>query len=131
MRKEMKTKEGLDRHLSIIIICMAMVTGMVSCGRKYQAETLVEVFVEEHALSPSELEDRDYVHFDSTKVISDSLIIALQGRRHELFKHPIPYPTSSSGRMLYLLRMSYVHKGDTLFQTFYLDEQLEHVVAFK
>ena len=104
---------------------------LASCGRKHQAETLVEEFIEQHAVSADEMKERDYVHFDSTKVISDSLIANMQKREHEHFKHPIPYPIPSSGRMLYLLRMSYIYKNDTLFHTFYLDEQLEHVVAFK
>ena len=33
--------------------------------------------------------------------------------------------------MLYLIRMNYVYQDDTLWHTFYLDEKLEHVVAFK
>ena len=57
--------------------------------------------------------------------------MAMQQAKHPLYKHPIPYSVHNAGRMLFLLRMNYRHQGDTLWQTFYIDEQMEHVVAFK
>ena len=102
-----------------------------SCGQKHKAETVVGDFIETYAKDPDAIRKRDFVRFDSTKVIGDSLVKEMQTREHELFKQPIPYPVSTSGRVLYLLRMNYVYQGDTLWQTFYLDESLENVVAFK
>jgi len=104
---------------------------LCSCGQKHKAAALADDFVEEYAIEPEKLIDRDYCHFDSTRVISDSLIRVMQQRSHPLFKQPIPYPVASAGRMLYLVRMNYVYDHDTLTQTFYIDEQMEHVVAFK
>lgn len=102
-----------------------------SCGQKHKAAQLADDFVDQYALSPDKMIKRDYCHFDSTKLISDSLVDAMQHRRHPLYKYPIDYPTPSAGRMLYLVRMNYLFDGDTLSQTFYIDEQMEHVVAFK
>lgn len=118
-------------RIYIIIGVVVLVLLFASCGQKHQATALVEEFIEQNALHPDELRDRDYHHFDSTKVISDSLLQAMQARKSPLFKHPIPYPVSTGGRMLYLIRMNYVYQADTLWHTFYLDEKLEHVVAFK
>ena len=120
------------KHHSLLATGLAaLVFLLASCGQKHKATGLVEDFIDQYALQPDEIEQRDYEHFDSTKVISDSLLQIMQAKEHPLFKHPIPYPVAKSGRMLYLLRMNYVHKGDTLWHTFYLDEQLEHIVAFK
>lgn len=102
-----------------------------SCGQKHKAETVVDEFIETYAKDPDAILKRDFVRFDSTKVIGDSLVHVMQNTEHALFKEPIPYPVNTSGRMLYLLRMNYVYQGDTLWQTFYLDESLENVVAFK
>ena len=111
----------MDRRY-IIIGITAFVFLFVSCGQKHKAVNVVEDFIEQYAQYPDEMKEREFEHFDSTKVISDSLV---------LDKSPIPYPVRTSGRMLYHIRMSYVYKGDTLWQTFYLDETLEHVVAVK
>ena len=102
-----------------------------SCGKKHQAEQVVEQFVEANALVPDELCYRTYEHFDSTRAIGDSLLQVLQAIRHDGFRYPIDYPVDSPDRLLYHVRMNYVYKGDTLWHTFYLDRQLEHVVAFK
>jgi hypothetical protein len=118
-------------RLYIIIGVTAVVLLFSSCGQKHKAEVVVEAFIEQYAKNPAEIQHRDFEHFDSTKVISDSVVIALQQRGNELFKNPIPYPVNTAGRMLYHIRMNYVYQGDTLWQTFYLDEGLEHVVAFK
>jgi hypothetical protein len=48
-----------------------------------------------------------------------------------VFKKDVKYGSEQSGRMLHLLRINYAYEGDTLTNTFYLDEQLQHVVAFK
>ena len=105
---------------------------MASCGQKHKAESTVEQFIEQYALNPSDLNDRDFENFDSTNVIGDSLLRAMQQSRKPLFRHPITYPTATTGKgKLFLLRMRFVAHDDTLWHTFYLDQQLEHVVAFK
>ena len=120
----------MDRRY-IIIGITAFVFLFVSCGQKHKAKVLVEDFIENYAIDPDAIAERDFTRFDSTKVITDSLIMAMQEATHPLYKHPIPYSVHNAGRMLFLLRMNYQHQGDTLWQTFYVDEQMEHVVAFK
>jgi hypothetical protein len=46
------------------------------------------------------------------------------------FKTGISYAEPPKGDLLYL-RMKYVMKGDTLQNTFYLDQEAQEVVAFK
>jgi hypothetical protein len=113
----------------ILLVVLAFL--FVACGQKYKARAVVEDFIEQYALAPDELGQREFTNFDSTRVISDSLIMTMQQRHLELFHYPIPYPTVSKFRVLYHLRMNFIYKGDTLWHTFYLDEKMEQVVAVK
>ena len=54
----------------------------------------------------------------------------MRHRGAPLFKQGISYPDVPDGE-LYYLRMSYVHQGDTLQNTFYLNPELTEVIAFK
>ncbi|MBQ9671457.1 MAG: hypothetical protein IJV34_01215 [Prevotella sp.] len=113
----------------ITIASVALLTA--SCTRQYKAERLAADFIERNALHPEEMSDRDFKSLDSTKHITDSIILSMQARGGEQFQQNIDYPVKTAGRMLYYLRMSYVHDGDTLQNTFYLDEELQNVVSFK
>lgn len=113
----------------ITIASVALLTA--SCTRQYKAERLAADFIERNALHPEEMSDRDFKSLDSTKHLTDSIILSMQARGGEQFQQNIDYPVKTAGRMLYYLRMSYVHGGDTLQNTFYLDEELQNVVSFK
>jgi len=118
------------RRISIIIGVMLPLL-FASCGQQKEAEQLIEEFIDLNALTPAKIENRTFQKMDSTKNISDSLVIAMQERSHELFKESIEYPIKTSGRMLYFIRMNYTYEGDTLSQTFYIDESFKDIVAFK
>lgn len=118
------------RRIYIIIGILAVLL-FASCGRQHTAESLVKEFVSQHATEPGKMEVIDFGDLDSTKVIKDSLILDMQTREHANFKSGIDYTVKTSGRMLYFLRMKYVCEGDTLQQTFYMDENLQQIVAFK
>ena len=78
----------------------------------------------------SEMTDRDFADVGTTRHISDSLIQVMRHRGAPGFKSGISYPAPPEGDLLYL-RMKYVLKGDTLQNTFYLDQEAQEVVAFK
>ena len=113
------------------IIGVASIFFMSSCGQQHDAECLVDAFLEENAVHPEKIENRNFLKLDSTKLISDSLIDVFQHRKNELFKPNIKYAVNNSGRMLYYIRMNFTYEGDTLYQTFYIDESFGHIVAFK
>jgi len=104
---------------------------LTACGQQQDAENLVKEFIAENAISPNQIDIVSFGKLDSTKVIHDSLIVDMQQRENPVFKKDVKYSSEQSGHMLYLLRISYAYEGDTLTNTFYLDEQLQHVVAFK
>ena len=102
----------------------------VSCGRQHDAEQTVKAFVEANMQGGVQISDRDFADLGTTRLISDSLIGLMRQRGADLYKQGITYPKTLEGE-LYYLRMSYVHEGDTLYNTFYLNQDLTEVVAFK
>ncbi len=102
----------------------------VSCGRQHDAEQTVKAFVETNMQDGVQISDRDFADLGTTRHISDSLIELMRQRGADLFKQGIAYSEAPDGE-LYYLRMRYVHDKDTLQNTFYLNQELTEVVAFK
>ena len=113
-----------------IIIGIAMLL-FASCGRQHSAEQTVKAFVEANMENGGkDISHRDFADLGTTRLIQDSIIELMRQRGAQLFKSGISYPEVPQGE-LYYLRMSYVHEGDTLYNTFYLNQDLTEVVAFK
>ena len=119
------------KHVIYIIIGVAAAVTLASCSKQGDAERLVREFVAQNAVAPDELVTLGFGNLDSTKVIRDSLVLDMRTRDNPLFKKHIDYPVRTSGRMLYFLRTTFACKNDTVQHTFYMDETLERVVAFK
>ena len=95
-----------------------------SCGQRQQAKSVVKDFMETYKQG-----DVDYLEFsdiDSTKVLSDSIINALQQQagKNVTFQ-------KRNGAMLLLIRAKYLLDDDTCSTTFYLDPSTMGVVACK
>ena len=102
-----------------------------SCGRQHDAEQTVKAFVEANMENGGDdITSRDFADLGTTRHINDSIIQLMRHRGAPLFKKAITYSTAPDGE-LYYLRMSYVHQGDTLQNTFYLNQDLTEIVAFK
>ena len=114
----------------IIIGGISALLLFASCGQQYHAEKTVEAFVEANMEQPNQINHRDYADLGTTRHINDSLITMMRERGAELFKKNITYGETPEGDLFYL-RMRYVHNGDTLQNTFYLNQELTEVVAFK
>ena len=112
-----------------VIIGMTLLL-LASCGKQYHAEQTVEDFVDANMEQPEKITKRDFADLGTTRHINDSLISVMRQRGAEHYKKGISYPDVPQGD-LYYLRMRYVHEGDTLQNTFYLNEELTEVVAFK
>ena len=116
------------RARNIIIGGMALL--LTSCGQQYKAEKTVKAFVEENMEAADKISGRDFADVGTTRHISDSLIQIMRHRGAPLFKQGISYGNVPQGE-LFFLRMRFVHEGDTLQNTFYLNQELTEVVAFK
>ena len=117
-------------RVPIIISISACLLLFASCGQQYKAEQRVKAFIEENMENSAEISSRDFADMGTTRHINDSLIQLMRHRGAPGFKKEISYAQVPSGD-LYYLRMKYIHQGDTLQNTFYLDSELNQVVAFK
>ena len=106
---------------------------LASCGQRYQAKGIVKDFVKAYATE--EIDISDFSDLDSTKVISDSLILALRDKAKSdpLFKKDFQLADKPDGATLLFIRMRFQLPNDTLEQsrTFYFDKDLTGIVAFK
>lgn len=102
----------------------------VSCGRQHKAEQTVKTFVDQYAETPEAISDRDFSDIGTTRHISDSLIDVMRHQGAPGFKKDVSYGQRPADELVYL-RMKYVLDNDTLQNTFYLNQELTEVVAFK
>ena len=110
-------------------ICLGVLL-FASCGKQYTAEQTVKKFVQENTKEGVETKTIDFADLGTTRHISDSIVEKMRKNGSELFKSGIKYAAMPDGEVYYL-RMKYLHNGDTLQNTFYLDSELKEVVAYK
>ena len=117
-------------HAYIIIGIVALLL-LTSCGKQYQAKSLVKDFVKENATEQVDI--TSFSDLDSTKVISDSLLDALRQRAMSdpLFKKGFKFTGERNGETLLFIRMRYGEDSLGLSKTFYFDKDLKGIIAFK
>ena len=109
------------KNLIYIIGVMLLLT---ACGQQQRAKSVVKDFMETYQQG-----DVAYLEFsdvDSTKVLSDSLINALQQQAGK----KVTFQKRNSTTLL-LIRAKYLLDDDTCSTTFYLDPSTMGVVACK
>lgn len=103
---------------------------LVACGGKHKASSAVGEFLQ------GNLADTEYstemLGVDSTKALGDSLIQAMRAEAgtDKYFKKNIQWGQYSGGKLVYA-RVKILQLKDTLVRTFYLDKDMNSVVAFK
>ena len=105
----------------------------VSCGQQHQAKEIIQDFVDQNATEPSSRSSISFVKFDSTRVINDSIILAMRANADTIKRYVklVKYAEGSFGGKLYVARITYTIDGVEYSDTYYLDDQLSRVVAFK
>jgi len=112
-----------------ILICFSVLL-ITSCGKQYTAEQTVKSFVAQNMEDGVETSTVDFADLGTSRHIKDTLVAKMRKAGADLYKKGIEYGETPSGDVYYL-RMRYIHNGDTLHNTFYLDSTLTKVVAFK
>ncbi|MBP1541255.1 MAG: hypothetical protein ILA25_03695 [Prevotella sp.] len=108
----------MKHGLYIIGVALLLLT---SCERQ-QAKSTIRDFVEAHIDSDADL--LEFSVLDSTHVISDSLLDAMRSQ------NTADYATRKDSKLLFM-RVRYLSGVDTCSATFYLNPDLEDVVAYK
>ena len=120
------------RHTLYIIISMALLL-LTACGQQYQAKSVIQDFVDQYVTEPASRSSVSIVKFDSTRVLKDSLIQAMRTNADTIQRYvkPIRYAEGEVGSKLFVARISYTIYDVEYSDTYYLDEQLTRVIAFK
>ena len=111
-------------RLKSLIYIIGVMLLLTACGQQQRAKSVVKDFMETYQQG-----DVDYLEFsdvDSTKVLSDSLINALQQQAGK----KVTFQKRNSTTLL-LIRAKYLLDDDTCSTTFYLDPSTMGVVACK
>ena len=116
------------KHIYIIIGIALLL--FASCGRQQEAKSIVKDFMKTYIEDYSKVSYLEFYDIDSTRNISDSLILVLHGKTPAQFSRNISYQ-QRSGKTLWLIRTRYLMDKDTCSATFYMDKEMTGVVAFK
>lgn len=111
-------------RLKSLIYIIGVMLLLTACGQQQRAKSVVKDFMETYQKG-----DVDYLEFsdvDSTRVLSDSLINALQQQAGK----KVSFQKRNSTTLL-LIRAKYLLDDDTCSTTFYLDPSTMGVVACK
>ena len=108
---------------------MAAILALSGCGKQHKAESVVTDFLDNN------LHANDYTvkfkDIDSTRHVSDSMVTVMRDNadNNKMYKRGIKYAPTGK-QYIYLNTEIYVG-DDTARHTFYLDQALTQVVAFK
>ena len=104
-----------------------------SCGQQHQAKEVIQKFIDQYAVEPSARSSISIVKFDSTKVLNDSIINLMRTNADTIqrYQKSIKYVEGNAGKKLYVARITYSIYDVEYSDTYYLNEQLTHVMAFK
>lgn len=106
---------------------------VASCGEQHKSQSLADDFMDAYLVAPDRVEDVEYSKIDSTKLISDSAVNAMRSqlKASKLFKPEVEYSSGKVEGKLLRLRVNYKIDGSAKSTTFYLDKDLNGVVAVK
>ena len=123
----------MKRQALYIIIGVTLVLLSVSCGQQHQAKQVIQDFVEQYAAEPSACSSISIVKFDSTQTVNDSIIGRMRANADTIqrYQKSIKYADGAISKKLFIARIEYTVSGEKYSETYYLDDQISRVVAFK
>ena len=105
----------------------------VSCGRQHQAKQVIQDFIDQYAAEPSACSSISIVKFDSTQTVNDSIIGRMRANADTIqrYQKSIKYADGAISKKLFIARITYTVNDAEYSDTYYLDDQISRVVAFK
>ena len=121
------------RFRKALLFLLVAVMAFSSCNKeKTTTQKLVKEFLKENLVS-EDFKVMDYSDLSSTKLVTDSMCqqMRTQMAGNALFKSDMRYAEGPATKKMHFIRVKYRVDKDTIFQTFYIDEQQTRVVALK
>ena len=121
------------RKSYLITIAALALLLTTSCTEQQRSERVVASFLEEQLTDAEGLEIEKFYKIDSTRIISDSILTQLskQALNSGHYKQNSTLSSPRKEKKLIISRVDYKLKGKTYQDTYYLDDDIEHVVAVK
>ena len=117
------------KKIHYILLSLA-ITAFLSCSSNdKKAQALVDGFMKEYLLNQDGISEVEYSEIDSTYHVSESALTTMRNSRVDNYRKGISYGKPTK-KLLYM-SVKYKRKGNAEKQTFYFDDQLSTVVAFK
>lgn len=123
----------MNKTKVVITAMLVAVMTFSSCNKeKSVAKELVKEFLKENLVS----EDYKVLYcydLSTTKFVTDSMCQEMRAKmaNNKRFKSDMHYAEGPASKNLHFIRVKYRVDKDTVYQTFYFDEQQTRVVAFK
>ena len=121
------------KRLLIAVVVLVAMTAFTSCNQqKSAAKKLVEQFLTDNLVS----DDYKVMYFydlGSTKHISDSAFLQMRQKAttNKRYKDGLQFADGQKTKKLNFIRVKMLIQKDTVYQTFYFDDQITQVMAFK
>ena len=121
------------KRLLIAVVALVAMTAFTSCNQqKSAAKKLVEQFLTDN-LASDDYKVMYFYDLDSTKHISDSAFLQMRQKAttNKRYKDGLQFSDRQKTKKLNFIRVKMLIQKDTVYQTFYFDDQITQVLAFK
>lgn len=120
------------KSLSITIVSLVLL--LTSCGQQHEAEALVEDFMDKNMKDEVSINARRFTDIDSTFLLTNDVIQKMRNKAadgSQRYKKGIKYADGNPTRKLFITRVKYYVDTLECSDTYYLNADLTHIVAFK
>ena len=120
------------KSLSITIVSLVLL--LTSCGQQHEAEALVEDFMDKNMKDEVSINARRFTDIDSTFLLTNDVIQKMRNKAEDggqRYKKGIKYADGNPTRKLFITRVKYYVDTLECSDTYYLNADLTHIVAFK
>ena len=120
------------KSLSITIVSLVLL--LTSCGQQHEAEALVEDFMDKNMKDEVSINARRFTDIDSTFLLTNDVIQKMRNKAAnggQRYKKGINYADGNPTRKLFITRVKYYVDTLECSDTYYLNADLTHIVAFK
>ena len=121
------------KRLLIAVVALVAMTAFTSCNQqKSAAKKLVEQFLTDN-LASDDYKVMYFYDLDTPKHISDSAFLQMRQKAttNKRYKDGLQFADGQKTKKLNFIRVKMLIQKDTVYQTFYFDDQITQVMAFK
>lgn len=120
--------------LTFTALCSSLVLLFTACGQQHEAESTVKDFMSENMKGDLHISGCHFTDLDSTLLLSSNTVARMRAstaKQSQRYNKEIKYADGKPTRKLFITRATYYVDTVKVSDTYYLDDALTRVVAFK